>query len=69
MCLHNKINEHKTIVKNKARLVTNGYEQEKSIDYKEIFAPIDRLVTIRMFLAFACHANFTLLKWISKASF
>ena len=55
----NKVGEHGTIMRNKARLVVKGYNQEEDIDYEETFVLMVRLDTIRMLLAFACHANFT----------
>ena len=56
----NKINEQGIITRNKARLVTKGYNQEKGIDYDETFAPIKRLEAIRMLLAFASFMDFKL---------
>ena len=50
----NKIDEHSNIVRNKARLVAQGYSQEERIDYKETYIPIARLEAIRMLMAFAC---------------
>ncbi|GJT70270.1 retrovirus-related pol polyprotein from transposon TNT 1-94 [Tanacetum coccineum] len=49
----NKKDEHGTTTKNKARLVAQGYSQEEGIDYDETFAPVARMETIRIFLAFA----------------
>ncbi|RVW36603.1 Retrovirus-related Pol polyprotein from transposon RE1 [Vitis vinifera] len=42
-----KLNENGEIDKYKARLVAKGYKQEFGVDYKEVFAPIARLDTIR----------------------
>ena len=56
----NKNDEEGTIVKNKVRLVTQGYNQEEGIDYGETYAPVARLEAIRMLLAFACFKNFKL---------
>ncbi|GJR51865.1 retrovirus-related pol polyprotein from transposon TNT 1-94 [Tanacetum coccineum] len=52
-----KLNELGGILKNKARLVTCGYRQEKGIDFEESFAPVARLDAIRIFLAYATHTN------------
>ena len=35
----NKMDENDIIVRNKARLVAQGFNQEEMIDYKETFAP------------------------------
>ena len=51
----NKVNEYGMIVRNKARLVAQGFNQEECINYEEIFTSVVRLESIRMLLAFACH--------------
>ena len=56
----NKLDEHGTIIRNKARLVAQGYTQEEGIDYDETFIPISRIEDIRILLTFACHMNFKL---------
>ncbi|GJW60690.1 retrovirus-related pol polyprotein from transposon TNT 1-94 [Tanacetum coccineum] len=52
-----KLDELGGILKNKARLVARGYRQEEGIDFEESFAPVARLETVRIFLAFAAHMN------------
>ena len=47
-------------MRNKIRLVVKGYAQEERIDFDEIFAPVTKLESIRMFLAFVCFKNFKL---------
>ncbi|GJZ41762.1 putative ribonuclease H-like domain-containing protein [Tanacetum coccineum] len=56
--LLNKKDERGIVVKNKARLVAQGYKQEEGIDYDEVFAPVARIEAIRLFLAYALFMNF-----------
>ncbi|GJR53913.1 retrovirus-related pol polyprotein from transposon TNT 1-94 [Tanacetum coccineum] len=51
----NKMGENGIVIKNKARLVSQGYNQHKGIDYEETFAPVARLEAIRIFLAYAAY--------------
>ncbi|GJZ00521.1 putative ribonuclease H-like domain-containing protein, partial [Tanacetum coccineum] len=43
--------ERGIVIKNKARLVAQGYTQEEGIDYDEVFAHDARIEAIRLFLA------------------
>ena len=65
----NKMDENRIIIRNKARLVAQGYYQQEGIDYEETFAPVARLEAIRMLLAFTCHKNFILYQMDVKSSF
>ncbi|RVW19280.1 Retrovirus-related Pol polyprotein from transposon RE1 [Vitis vinifera] len=65
----NKMDENGIIVRNKARLVAQGYNQEEGIDYEETFAPVARLEAIRMLLAFACFKDFILYQMDVKSAF
>ncbi|GKC46780.1 retrovirus-related pol polyprotein from transposon TNT 1-94 [Tanacetum coccineum] len=55
----NKRDETGIVIKNKARRVAQGYNQQEGIDYDETCAPVARLESIRIFLAFATYMNFT----------
>ena len=65
----NKMNELGEVVRNKARLVAQGYCQEEGIDYDETFAPVARLEAIRTLLAFANYNNFKLYQMDVKSAF
>jgi len=41
----------------KARLVARGFEQRSGIDYKEIYAPVARIETIRLMFALSIEEN------------
>ncbi|GJQ95838.1 putative ribonuclease H-like domain-containing protein [Tanacetum coccineum] len=57
------------IIKNKARLVAQGYRQEEGVDYDEVFAPVARIEAIRLFLAFASFMGFTVYQMDVKSAF
>ena len=59
----NKLDESRTVTRNKARLVVQGYNQEEGIDYEETFAPVARIEAIRILIAFAVHMEIKLYKW------
>ena len=63
------MDENGIIVRNKARLVAQGFNQEEGIDYEETFAPVARLEAIRMLLAFACFKDFVLYQMDVKSAF
>ncbi|GJZ71972.1 putative ribonuclease H-like domain-containing protein [Tanacetum coccineum] len=65
----NKRDERSIIVKNKARLVAQGFRQEEGIDYDEVFAPVARIKAIRLFLAFASYMGFTVYQMDVKSAF
>jgi hypothetical protein len=45
------------VVRNKARLVAQGYTQVEGLDFRETYAPVARLEAIRIFLAYGCTHN------------
>ena len=65
----NKQGEDGMVVRNKARLVAQGYSQQEGIDYEETFAPVARLEAIRIFLAFAASKGFKLYQMDVKSAF
>nr|GEW16679.1 putative ribonuclease H-like domain-containing protein [Tanacetum cinerariifolium] len=46
------------VIRNKARLVTQGHRQEECIDYEDVFAHVARIEIIRLFLAYASYMGF-----------
>ncbi|GJU33187.1 retrovirus-related pol polyprotein from transposon TNT 1-94, partial [Tanacetum coccineum] len=65
----NKRDETGIVIKNKARLVAQVYNQQEGIDYDETFAPVARLKAIRIFLAFATYMNFIVYQMDVKSAF
>ena len=65
----NKQDEDGQVVRNKARLVAQGYTQVEGIDFDETFAPVARLEAIRILLAYANHHNITLYQMDVKSAF
>ena len=63
------MDENDIIVRNKARLVDHGFNEEEGIDYEETFASIARLEAIRMLLVFACFKDFVLYQIDVKSVF
>nr|GEV94457.1 hypothetical protein [Tanacetum cinerariifolium] len=57
------------VLKNKARLVAQGFRQEDGIDFEESFAPIARIEAIRIFIANAAHKNITIFQMDVKTTF
>ncbi|GKA98143.1 putative ribonuclease H-like domain-containing protein [Tanacetum coccineum] len=65
----NKKDERGIAVRNKARLVAQGYKQEEGIDYDEVFAPVARIEAIRLFFAYASFMNFLVYQMDVKSAF
>nr|GEU39774.1 hypothetical protein [Tanacetum cinerariifolium] len=65
----NKKDERGIVIRNKARLVAQGYTQEEDIDYDEVFAPINRIEAIRLFLAYASFMGFIVYQMDVKSAF
>nr|GEV95792.1 copia protein [Tanacetum cinerariifolium] len=60
----NKMDEGGIMIRNKARLVAQGYTQEEGIYYDEVFAPVARIEAIRLFLAYASFKTLWCIKWM-----
>ncbi|KAD2805416.1 hypothetical protein E3N88_38793 [Mikania micrantha] len=64
-----KKDDHGIIVRNKARLVVQGFRQIEGLDYNEVFAPVARLEAIRIFLAYASFKKFKVYQMDVKSAF
>jgi hypothetical protein len=56
-------------VRNKARLVAQGYSQVEGLDFRETFAHVSHLEAIRILLAFATSKGFKLYQMDMKSAF
>jgi hypothetical protein len=65
----NKQDEHGVVTRNKARLVAKCFAQVTSLDFEETFAPMARLESIRILLAYAAHHSFKLFQMDVKSAF
>ncbi|GJV69607.1 hypothetical protein Tco_1485116 [Tanacetum coccineum] len=65
----NKKDERGIVIKNKARLVAQGYTQGEGIDYDEVFAPVSIIEAIRLFLACALFKDFVAYQMDVKSAF
>ncbi|GKC86737.1 retrovirus-related pol polyprotein from transposon TNT 1-94, partial [Tanacetum coccineum] len=61
--------ENGVVSRNKARLVVQGYNQQEGIDFDETYAPVARLESIRILLAYACAHDFKLFQMDVKIAF
>ncbi|GKB84908.1 retrovirus-related pol polyprotein from transposon TNT 1-94 [Tanacetum coccineum] len=64
-----KTDEFGGVLKNKARLVSQGFRQEEGIDFEESFAPVARIEAIRIFVANVAHKNMTIYQMDFKTAF
>jgi hypothetical protein len=63
-----KQDKHSVVTRNKARLVANGYAQVAGLDFEETFAPVARLESIRILLAYAAQHSFKLFQMDVKSA-
>ncbi|GJY37489.1 retrovirus-related pol polyprotein from transposon TNT 1-94 [Tanacetum coccineum] len=64
-----KTDESGGVLKNKARLVAQGFRQEEGIDFEESFAPVTRIEAIRIFIANAAYKNIKIYQMDVKTTF
>jgi len=64
-----KQSEDGVVVRNKARLVAQGFSQKEGVDFEETFAPMARIEAIRILLAFAASKGFKLYQMDVKSAF
>nr|GEU65106.1 hypothetical protein [Tanacetum cinerariifolium] len=64
-----KTDEFGEVLKNKARLVAQGFRQEEGIDFEESFAPTARIEDIRIFVANAANKNMMIFQMDDKTTF
>jgi hypothetical protein len=64
----NKQDKNGVIVRNKARLVAQGYSQVEGLDFDETFAPVARLEAIWIFHAYATSHNIKLYQMDVKSA-
>ncbi|GKE67033.1 retrovirus-related pol polyprotein from transposon TNT 1-94, partial [Tanacetum coccineum] len=57
------------LLKNKARLVAQGFRQEEGIDFEESFASVSRIEAIHIFVANAANKNITIFQMDVKMAF
>ncbi|GKF83879.1 retrovirus-related pol polyprotein from transposon TNT 1-94, partial [Tanacetum coccineum] len=64
-----KTDEFGRVLKNKARLVAQGFRQEEGINFEESFSPVARIEAICIFIANAAHKNMTIYQMDVKTAF
>ncbi|GKC23046.1 retrovirus-related pol polyprotein from transposon TNT 1-94 [Tanacetum coccineum] len=63
------MDENGVVIRNKARLVAQGYRKQEGIDYDETFTPVARLKAIRIFLTYATYNGFMVYQMDVKSIF
>ncbi|GJZ54941.1 retrovirus-related pol polyprotein from transposon TNT 1-94 [Tanacetum coccineum] len=64
-----KTDEFGGVLKNKARLVAQGFRQEEGINFEESFTPVARIEAIYIFVANAANKNMTIFQMDVKTTF
>nr|GEV10372.1 putative ribonuclease H-like domain-containing protein [Tanacetum cinerariifolium] len=61
--------DENTVIRNKARLVPKGYNQQEGIDFEYSFALVARLESIRLFVPYATYKSFPVYQMDIKKTF
>ncbi|GJR02875.1 retrovirus-related pol polyprotein from transposon TNT 1-94 [Tanacetum coccineum] len=64
-----KTGEFGEVLKNKARIVAQGFSQEEGINFEKSFAPVARIEAIHIFIANVAHKNMTIYQMDVKMAF
>jgi hypothetical protein len=67
--IFNKQDANGIVIRNKARLVAQGFSQVEGIDFGETLAPVSHLGSICILLAYASHRNFKIQQMDVKSAF
>jgi hypothetical protein len=65
----NKQDENGVVTMNKTRLVAQGFTQVEGLDFGETYAPVARLESIRILIAYATNHDFKLYQMDVKSAF
>ena len=64
-----KKNANGDVVRNKARLVAEGYKQKYGVDYEEVFALVTRMETIHLLISLAAQMKWKIYQLDVKSAF
>nr|GEV70383.1 retrovirus-related Pol polyprotein from transposon TNT 1-94 [Tanacetum cinerariifolium] len=64
-----RTDEFRGVLKNKARLVAQGFRQEEGIDFEEYFTPVSRIEAIRIFVVNIANMNMMIFQMDVKMAF
>ena len=62
----NKTDEEGNVVRNKSRLVGQGYSQIEGVDFDETFAPVARLESIRLCSEWHASSRLNYIRWMLR---
>lgn len=64
-----KLDSYGRIARYKARLVAQGYTQQKGVNFNETFAPVAKLATLRVFFSIAGENEWSIHQLNGKTAF